>query len=229
PLSPKAANTLGTSTWVRTEGLFQPKQENKIKLDGVHLGLYSSGFLSVAELKDTGLIGGAFGLRSEIEVGKWSLVNGIIWGQKNIQTFYYKYSPRLGDFYQHKLIGATRELGFAVNAKYRQPLGKKWSVYSQFGIMPFISLREDYAHFDPTTIENYAVRQDFSKMTPAVQTHQFRTYWGYAQLMPGVQYRYKNLTFYAEPFFQWSLEKLSTEQKRIHSYGIGGGLMYRLK
>ncbi|MFN0202774.1 MAG: hypothetical protein ACKVTZ_14720, partial [Bacteroidia bacterium] len=42
PLSPKAANTLGTSTWVRTEGLFQPKQENKIKLDGVHLGLYSS-------------------------------------------------------------------------------------------------------------------------------------------------------------------------------------------
>lgn len=219
-VSPLIAQNLRTDVWI-------PISEKKQISSQVSLGLYASPLQSVAELNSKGKNGFATGLRMEVGTEKWSFVTGALYADKQFETRYWKYSAKLQHNYEHLLKAHVQEIGLPFLYKRNFDLVKGFSIYGQGGWIPIVTIKENYEHADPTNPSNTGI-SDLSRMVMEKQEQFYHAYLGYAQVSPGVQYRYKHLSVFAEPYFQWGIQRMSMEEKRMHSYGLGFGVLYKI-
>jgi len=201
--------------------------QKEILPSAISLGFYASPLQSVAELNNKGKNGFSAGLRMEIGTEKDAFVTGALYADKRFETRYFKYSAKFQQNYEHLLRGHVQEIGLPLLYKRNFSLTKGLSLYAQGGLVPVITLSENYEHADPTNPANVGIA-DLSRMKMVEQEKYYHAYFGYAQASPGLQYRYKHFSAFIEPYFQWGVQRMSAEQKRINSYGLGFGVLYRI-
>jgi hypothetical protein len=192
----------------------------------ISLGWYASPLQSLAELNSKGKNGFSTGLRMEIGTETDAFVTGALYADKRFETRYFKYSAKFQQNYEHLLRGHIQEIGLPFLYKHNFKVAKGFSLYAQGGLIPIVTIREEYEHADPTNAANVGV-SDLSRMKMDVEEKAYHKYLGYAQFSPGLQYKYKHFSVFAEPYFQWGMQRMSTEQKRMSSYGVGFGFLYR--
>lgn len=199
----------------------------------IAIGAYTSVLGSVVELNDTIQVGTSYGLRTELSLNqKWSLTTDILYGKRNFQTQYYKLYNPTNSMLQHLLIGNITSIDIPIMLKRKWNLTKKdnFAIYMQAGAIPTISIDENYTHYDPTTIENISKNWEgnLREMAPVQQSFHFKPYMGNIIVAPGLQYKVGSLRIQAEPRFQWAIQSLSLENKKVHSIGFGVSAVYIL-
>lgn len=199
----------------------------------IAIGLYSAVLGNVVELNDTFNIGTSLGLRTELSLNeKWSLTTDVLYSKRSFETQYYKLYRPTNAYLQHLLIGSLASIDIPIMVKRKWNLDKKgkWDFYVQAGGVPSITLRENYTHYDPTTIENLGKNwgANLREMTPVEQSFHFKPYMGNVIFAPGVQYTSGRLRLQAEPRFQWAIQPVSVESKTLHSLGFGVSAIYQL-
>lgn len=196
----------------------------------IRLGLYLATTHSVAELNDMSKPGFGAGLRAEVRFDEeWSIVSGLLFTHKQFSHKYYIFADDRTQW-ENILDADFHALEVPVLVKYRFPRSGKVQVYAQAGLATMVTLEEKYLRYNPLSFENadrISRSVDKSQHIPTNQTLTLNTYVGNIQAAAGIEYEVSDhLSLQLEPYFQWGLQPMGTEQKPLHSLGVGTALVY---
>ena len=123
-----------------------------------------------------------------------------------------------------------KSLEVPVLVKYRFPKTGKVQLYAQAGLATMVTLEENYLRYNPLSFENadrISRSVDKTQHIPTNQKLTLNTYVGNIQAAAGLEYEVSDrLSLQLEPYFQWGLQPMGTEQKSLHSLGVGTALVY---
>lgn len=213
-----------------------PNLDSRVNLKNpeVRLGIYTGSTHSVAELNDASKPGYAVGLRAEIRFDDaWSIVSGISYTNKQLSHNYYIFADDRTQW-ENILDAKIKSLEVPVLVRYRFPAteNQKVQLYAQAGIATMVTLEESYARYNPLSFENsdrISRNVDRDQHIPTNQRFTLNTYVGNIQAAAGIEYKVsKRLSLELEPYFQWGLQPMGTEQKQLHTVGVGAAMIYNL-
>ncbi len=213
-----------------------PNLDSRVNLKNpeVRLGIYTGSTHSVAELNDASKPGYAVGLRAEIRFDDaWSIVSGISFTNKQLSHNYYIFANDRTQW-ENILDAKIKSLEVPVLVRYRFPAteNQKVQLYAQAGIATMVTLEETYVRYNPLSFENsdrISRNVDRAQHIPTNQRFTLNTYVGNIQAAAGIEYKVSNrLSLELEPYFQWGLQPMGTEQKQLHTVGVGAAIIYNL-
>lgn len=219
-----AATTLGQN--VGNPYFSKPKKPTfKVYLGGVVTGLGT-----VAELNEVPKYGYNAGLQSDfIFSPKWSVQVQALYGYRQLEHRYYKYSEPLQKWRRHLLQGELASIDIPISVKRTWQINRKWGVYGRLGVMQMLSLTENYLHYDPTRLENLYIEDgNFARMIPTPEKQSFQMYAMNLVMGAGIQYDWQNIRFTGEPTLQLGLQPVSSEQQKLSSFGMSLSVSQRL-
>jgi hypothetical protein len=210
-----------------------PKMDARVNLKNpeIRLGLYLATTHSVAELNDASKPGLGAGIRAEVRFDdQWSIVSGLLYTHKQFSHKYYIFADDRTQW-ENVLDADYRSLEVPVLVKYRFPRTGKIQLYAQAGIATMVTLEENYLRYNPLSFENadrISRSVDKSQHIPTNQKLTLNTYVGNIQAAAGLEYEVSDrISLQLEPYFQWGLQPMGTEQKSLHSLGVGTALVYK--
>lgn len=213
-----------------------PNLDSRVNLKNpeVRLGIYTGSTHSVAELNDASKPGYAIGLRAEIRFDDaWSIVSGVSYTNKQLSHNYYIFADDRTQW-ENILDAKIKSLEVPVLVRYRFPAteNQKVQLYAQAGIATMVTLEETYVRYNPLSFENsdrISRNVDRDQHIPTNQRFTLNTYVGNIQAAAGIEYKVSNrLSLELEPYFQWGLQPMGTEQKQLHTVGVGAAMIYNL-
>ncbi|MEM6763725.1 MAG: outer membrane beta-barrel protein [Bacteroidota bacterium] len=207
-LGDKVATTVGDKL------LFDPE---------VKIGWVSGTADSRAELNEAGRGGFITGIRAELALNdELSVVSGILYAQK-------VYFHQRGIFTANRtpatleLSGEFQTVEVPILVRFTFPSQNKFNLYLQGGAVTMVTLKEDY--ITESIVESAARNR---QAVPSERS--YNTYLGNLQAAIGVSYEVTpDLDLQLEPYFQWGLQKMGREGKKIYSSGLMVSFMYNLK
>ena len=190
--------------------------------------VYAGALTTVVELKDKPKFGYTFGLRGILELNKkWSVVADVLYANRNFEHLYYKYSEFHNAERLNFLKGTIVSMDIPIMLRRNFSLGNHFTFYAQSGVAPSLTLKESYDHFDPERMNNLTFADnEITKMIPTEQEINFQPYIGNLVASMGLTAKVKHFNLSVEPKFQWCVHRVSMEQKRTYTAGIGVGMGY---
>ena len=210
-----------------------PNMDARVNLRNpeIRLGMYLASTNSVAELNDASQPGFGAGLRAEVRFDdEWSIVSGMLFTQKQFSHKYYIFADDRTQW-ENVIDANFKALEVPVLVKYRFPASGKIQLYAQAGLATMVTLEERYLRYNPLSFENtdrVSRSVDKNQHIPTSQKLTLNTYVGNVQAAAGLEYEVSDrLSLQLEPYFQWGLQPMGTEQKSLHSLGVGTALVYK--
>ncbi len=236
-LQPLGKNPFGLSPCLHKRGTHKLEAFNEARGPNLRLGLIGATSSTRAELNGANSEPGyTAGIRLEMLLdNSWTFVTGLQYGFNRFNHEYTIFASN-GRTYRNAIDAELTLVQAPLIMRYTFPSSTNLSLYFQAGIVPMLSLQENYRIYDPNDPANQGIRTTDLRtaLQPRDQARSLNTYVGNIHGGTGLEYSISDrLAVQVEPYFLLWLQRTQGSgslglEKQLYTSGVGFSLLYNL-